>query len=223
MSSNTKYLHIKSLFKAHANPEKAEQEARYMRNQFKFYGMQTPTRRSLYKDFLKQEKKNGSIDWELLDVCYADEYREFQYLVTDYLRAFQDKLVYEDIPKILNYIKQKQRRDTIDTFDRIVGKIGLRDERVDALMLKRSQDEDFWIRRIAIDHQLNRKKQTNTKLLAQIIINNFGSDEFFINKAIGRSLREYAKTNPLWVRKFIEKYNDKMNTLSIREASKYLF
>ena len=89
-------------------------------------------------------------------------------------------------------------------------------------MLKWSKDEDFWIRRLAIDHQLCRKEKTNIELLEQIIVNNFGSDEFFINKAIGWSLRDYSKTNPDWVRNFISKYKDKMDKLSIKEASKYI-
>jgi len=37
-----------------------------------------------------------------------------------------------------------------------------------------------------------------------------------------QTLREYSKTNPEWVRNFIEKYKDKMNKLSIKEASKYI-
>ena len=46
-------------------------------------------------------------------------------------------------------------------------------------MLEWSKDEDFWVRRIAIDHQLCRKKKTNTKLLEEILVNNFGNNEFF--------------------------------------------
>ena len=101
-------------------------------------------------------------------------------------------------------------RDTIDRFDRIVGNIAFKDGRINDLMLKWSKDEDFWLRRIAIDHQLGRKDKTNTKLLEQILINNFGSDEFFINKAIGWSLRDYSKTN------------NKMDKVSLKEAYKYI-
>lgn len=94
--------------------------------------------------------------------------------------------------------------------------------RVNDLMLEWSKDEDFWLRRIAIDHQLCRKDKTNTELLEKIIVNNFGSDEFFINKAIGWGLRDYSKINPEYVRAFINKYRDQMASLSIKEASKYL-
>ena len=69
-------------------------------------------------------------------------------------------------------------------------------------MLDWSKDDDFWIRRIAIDHQLCRREKTNTELLEKIIVNNFGSNEFFINKTIGWALRDYSKTNPLWVKEF---------------------
>ncbi len=88
--------------------------------------------------------------------------------------------------------------------------------------LEWSKDNDFWVRRIAIDHQLCRKEKTNPELLEKILINNFGSSEFFINKAMGWSLRDYSKTNAEWVRNFIEKHKGKMDKLSIREASKYL-
>ena len=162
------------------------------------------------------------MDWKFLDRCYADEHREFQYLAADCLIALNNFLTYEDIPKIRKYVKEKQWWDTIDCLDRVIGNIGLRDARVDALMLEWSADEDFWVRRIAIDHQLLRKEKTNTMLLERIIVNNLGSDEFFINKAIGWSLRDYSKTDPEWVRAFLEKYGKEMDKLSIREAGKYI-
>ncbi len=189
----TKYLKIKQLFEKHRNPEKAKQEARYMRYQFSFYGLQTPERRALYKDFLKNEKKSKKIDWAFLDKCYEDEYREFQYLANDYLIAMAKYLSYNDVPKLFKYIKTKQWWDTIDKLDRIVGNIGLTDSRID-----------------------------DVELLEKIIVNNLGSDEFFINKAIGWSLRDYSKTNPQWVRDFIKKHQDKMHKLSIKEAGKYI-
>ena len=217
-----KYLYIKQLFENMQDQNQALSMAQYMKNQFVFYGIPTPQRRKLYKDFLKQEKKHKQIDWDFLDLCYQDSHREFQYLVSDYLIAMNNFLTYDDIPKIEKYIKTKQWWDTIDFLDRVIGEIGLRDSRVDDLMLEWSCDNDFWVRRIAIDHQLCRKDKTDTVLLEKILVNNFGSDELFINKAIGWTLRDYSKTNPEWVREFINKYKDKMSSLSVREASKYI-
>lgn len=217
-----KYTEVRKRFEENADPENAVKMAKYMRNRFAFYGIPTPKRKKLYRDFLKEEKRNKIIDWGFLDQCYEDEHREFQYLVTDYLSELNPLITYDDIPAIRKFIDRKQWWDTIDSLDQVIGKIGLRDERVDALMLEWSTDEDFWVRRIAIDHQLLRKDKTNTVLLEKIIVNNFGSDEFFINKAIGWSLRDYSKTDPEWVRAFLAKYGDQMNQLSIREAGKYI-
>lgn len=217
-----KYEELKRKFEESKDKENAISMAKYMRNLFSFYGIPTPKRKAVYKDFLKEEKKLEKIDWELLDQCYQDLHREFQYFVCDYLLAMNKYLTFEDIPKLKQYITKKEWWDTIDCFDSVIGEIGLRDNRVEKLMLEWSKDKDFWLRRIAIDHQLNRKEKTNKELLEQIIVNNFGSEEFFINKAIGWSLREYSKTNPTWVKEFLDKYKDKLNKLSIREASKYI-
>ena len=218
----SKYITIKQKFEENKNQEQAISMKKYMRNLFDFYGIQTSKRKAIYKDFLKEEKKNKKIDWNFLDECYNDSHREFQYLVYDYLLALNDYLTYDDIQKIKKYAKTKQWWDTIDFLDKVIGNIGLKDKKVDELMLKWSKDEDFWLRRLAIDHQLGRKEKTNTDLLKQIIINNLGSNEFFINKAIGWSLRDYSKTNPKWVKDFIQKHKDQMNKLSIKEASKYI-
>ena len=217
-----RYLELKKAFEENRDDKNAIAMSKYMRDMFKYYGIPTPMRKAIYKELLKSEKANKVIDWELLDKCYEDEYRELQYFVMDYLALMQKNLIYDDVPKIKRYIKMKQWWDTIDGFDRIIGNIAFVDNRINNLMLEWSKDEDFWIRRIAIDHQLCRKEKTNKQLLGQIIVNNFGSKEFFINKAIGWSLREYSKTDPNWVKSFVLKYEDKMDKLSIKEASKYI-
>ena len=104
----------------------------------------------------------------------------------------------------------------------IIGGIALKYPKVNDIILQWSTDENIWLRRIAIDHQILRKEKTDTELLGKIIKNNFGQTEFFINKAIGWALRDYSKTNPKWVRDFIEKNKDKMAKLSIKEGSKYI-
>lgn len=217
-----KYSEIKKIFEQKEDKENAISMSKYMRNLFKFYGLPTPKRRAIYKDFIKEEKRLKQVDWDFLDKCYEDEHREFQYLVCDYLITMNKFLKYEDVPKIKKYIKIKQWWDTIDFFDKVIGEIGTRDNRVNELMLKWSVDNDFWLRRIAIDHQLCRKENTDTELLEKILVNNFGSNEFFINKAIGWALRDYSKTDPEWVKDFINKYEDRMAGLSVKEATKYI-
>ena len=83
------------------------------------------------------------------------------------------------------------------------------------------KSENIWLKR-SNRFSAEYKEKTNTELLEQIINNNLGSNEFFINKAIGWSLREYSKTNPEWVKKFLKKYEDRLSKLSMKEASKYI-
>ncbi len=218
MKSDTIFLSMESL----KNEENAIKMAAYMRNQFPFLGVRPPERKAVCKKNFLEAKKDKTVDWEFLDDCWKSQYREMQYIVMDYLSVMQKFLTLDDVPKIKHYVKTKQWWDTIDGLDRIIGDIGLVDDRIDGLMLTWSKDEDFWVRRLAIDHQLCRKEKTNNELLEAILVNNFGSNEFFINKAIGWSLRDYSKVNPHWVRNFVEKYQDQMNHLSIREASKYI-
>ena len=138
------------------------------------------------------------------------------------MRAAQRQLPPADLSRLHRLITTKSWWDTIDFLDRIVGGIALRYPETKAVILKWSMDENIWLRRVAIDHQLLRKEKTDTALLAQILDNNLGQSEFFINKAIGWALRDYSKTNPERVRKYIENRREKMAALSIREASKYL-
>ena len=217
-----RYDEIRQRFEEKQDVKQAEKMSAYMKNQFPFYGISAVDRKKICHDMLKEEKKNPKIEWELIHQCYQDEHREMQYFAIDYLGVKQNYLCYEDIFRIEPYLRSKEWWDSIDAFDTVIGDIGLHDDRVDSLMLEWSCDEDFWVRRIAIDHQLNRKEQTRKELLGSIILNNLGSKEFFINKAIGWSLREYSKTDPAWVTAFVEKHKDQMHSLSIKEASKYI-
>lgn len=218
----SKYQTIKRLFEEKADADKAEAMAAYMKNHFRFYGIQTPERKAIIKEFLKAEKKQKTVDWAFLDACWADEHREFQYVVKDYLVAMKKWLRFDDITRIEAYVRSKQWWDSIDFLDTIIGYIGLEDKRVDELMLAWAQDENFWVRRLAINHQRGRKNLTDTDLLEKILVLNFGSDEFFINKAIGWALRDYSKSNRDWVADFVARYAKKMDPMSVREASKYL-
>ena len=206
----------------HKNEEQARQMSKYMLNKFEYIGIKTPERRKIFKNFFKEYKNEEKIDWEFVNKCWENKYREFQYIAADYLKNKKDKLTIDDIPKLKRLILKKSWWDTIDNLDMTIGALALKDSNVNKILLEWSLDENIWLKRIAIDHQLLRKEKTNTELLEKILKNNLGQTEFFINKAIGWALRDYSKTNPNWVKNFIEKNREKMAKLSIREASKYL-
>lgn len=208
-------------FKKLKNDKKAIEMSAYMKNQFAFLGISASQRKEIENKIFKSVAKEN-IDFKFTDKCYKNKYREFQYASVDYLNFKKEYLNISHIEILKNYILTKSWWDTIDHLDKIVGDIALRDERVNEILLNWSLDENIWLRRVAIDHQILRKEKTNAELLEKIIINNFNQKEFFINKAIGWSLRDYSKTNPKWVRDFIKRHKNSMNNLSIREASKYI-
>ena len=195
---------------------------KYMRNKFRFLGIKTPERRKLAKKLFKYIDKNTEIDWDFVFKCWENDFREMQYLALDYIKILQKTLLPKDITNLKKLIVSKSWWDTIDNIDLIIGQMALEFEEIDEILLEWSISENIWLRRIAIDHQLLRKENTKTEVLEKILTNNFWSDEFFINKAIGWALRDFSKTNPVWVKNFLEKYSSKMSSLSIKEASKYL-
>jgi len=207
--------------RAVANPVKATEMRAYMRDQFDFLGVPTPVRRAVSREFLRNTDK-GHVDWGFIDACWAQPEREFQYLAVDYLSACRRALTSADIPALRRLITTKSWWDTVDGLDAVVGDVVARDPGVQATMLAWSKDDNFWLRRAAIDHQLQRKTQTDVALLRQIIENNLGQTEFFVTKAIGWALRDYAKTDPDWVRAFVDANRDRLAPLSIREATKHL-
>ena len=212
---------LKKELKAVAIPNDAMAMKAYMKNKFEFLGVKTPARRKLAKVFFKQHT-DSVIDWNFINEAWNNPYRELQYVALDYLEIRKKLLTPSDLPRLKKLAQTKSWWDTVDFLDRLVGSIITRFPETKATILSWSCDEDIWLRRLAIDHQLLKKEETDTELLEKILVNNLGQTEFFINKAIGWALRDYSKTNPDWVRDFIERHQAEMATLSIREGSKYL-
>ncbi|MGY1855383.1 DNA alkylation repair protein [Modestobacter sp. SYSU DS0290] len=79
---------------------------------------------------------------------------------------------------------------------------------------------DRWLRRSAVIAQLGAKERTDTALLTEVIEANAADPEFFVRKAIGWALREHAKTDPAWVRRFLATHE--LSPLSRREAARHL-
>ncbi|HBO37946.1 MAG TPA: DNA alkylation repair protein, partial [Pasteurellaceae bacterium] len=203
MNFNKLFIELNKL----ANSEKAEQMSAYMKNQFVYLGVQTPQRRAVCKSFFKVTARE-TVDWAFIEQCWASPYRELQYAAIDYLNMIKTQLTARDIPSLHGLIIRKSWWDTIDGLDRIVGSIALNYPEVNETLLAWSRDDNFWLRRVAIDHQLLRKEKTDTALLEKILLNNLGQREFFINKAIGWILRDYSKTDPAWVCDFIERHRE---------------
>jgi len=201
----------------------AESMGKYMRDKFNFLGIRGPKRTELFKKYFPTARKTKEIDWNFIETCWNKEEREFQYAVVYYLKAMQKFLKKGDISKLKYLVVTKSWWDTVDLLSKIIGDVVNRNKELKTLMLEWSKKENnIWLRRVAILHQLSFKENVDKLLLETILEDNLSDGEFFINKVIGWALRDYSKVNPEWVRKFIEKNRSEMANLSLREAMKYL-
>ncbi len=193
-----------------------------MRDQFEYLGIKSPQFSALLKDFIKQ---NGLPPLDKLDVISRELWslpqREFQYAETSLIGRLENKLEPEFITTLEYLLVTKPWWDTVDTIaGNAVGTHFKRFPKVREKYLKKWRKSDnFWLHRTALLFQLGYKKETDFDLLCEIIQENLGSDEFFINKAIGWALRQYAWTDPKSVKKFA-KATKGLHPLSRREALK---
>ncbi|WP_276767460.1 DNA alkylation repair protein [Gemella morbillorum] len=215
-------LEIIDCLKARADNARALDMSKYMKNKFEFFGVGASVRNEIWKPYFKEAKKTKKIDWDFIEICFKHDKRECQYTAAYYLKYMKKFLVEDDIPKLKELVLTKSWWDTVDILDKVIGSIIYNNKNLNPIILEWSKDDNIWLRRVAIDHQLLRKENTDEQLLEKILINNLNHKEFFVNKAIGWALRDYSKTNPQWVRNFIEVHKENMASLSIREASKYL-
>ena len=200
----------------------AESMSKYMQDKFSFLGVRGATRTEIYKKYFPEARKTKTIDWNFVESCWNIEEREFQYVVVYYLKAMQKFLKREDISRLKYLIVTKSWWDTVDLLAKVIGSLIIRIKGYDQIMLEWSKDSNIWLRRVAILYQLSLKDKVDKQVLDEILVNNLGDSQFFINKAVGWALRDYSKYNPEWVREFIKKNKENMANLSIREASKYI-
>jgi 3-methyladenine DNA glycosylase AlkD len=214
---------LKAAFEQNANPAQAAPMKKYMRDQFDYLGIKSPELRALMKQFIAA---HGLPPIKDLDIILRDLWslpqREFQYAATGFLGRAEKELPATFIKTIETMIVTKSWWDTVDTISG--GPLGVHFRRFPNVREKHlarwRASDNFWLRRAAILFQLNYKQETDFDLLCEIIRENLGSKEFFINKAIGWSLRQYARVDPQAVKKFVK--STPLHPLSRREAMKHL-
>lgn len=214
---------LQETFEKHRSLDTARKQSAYMRDQFPFLGLSTPLRRSLQQEIFKEHKP---IDEEhLLEnslALFTLSEREYQYAAFDYLVRYQKLCTEKSLPLFENLIRHKSWWDTVDGIAaHLCGKLILRYRDLETVMQEWNQDPYLWIRRTSLLYQLQWKAQTSANTLFPLILNLAGEKDFFIRKAIGWSLREYAKTAPQPVFTFVKEHSHLLSNLSIREALKH--
>jgi 3-methyladenine DNA glycosylase AlkD len=209
-----------------AEPVKAPQMQAYMKSAMPYRGVATPPRRMLMKDLLGARAPVDRATWEATVLALWDDaaYREERYAAVDICahrstRAWQDAAT---VPLYEHFIVTGAWWDHVDAVAaHLVGPILRSDPSGAKPTIRRwVTDRDRWLRRSAIIVQLRAGRATDTRLLAAAIEPNVGDSDFFIRKGIGWALREYAKTDPQWVRAFVATHE--LSPLSRREATRHL-
>ena len=212
-----------TLFQENANPTQAGPMKKYIRDQFEYLGIKSPQFKVLFRNFINEHGLPPLSDLDLIvrDLWSLPE-REFQYLAVGFVGRLENQLSSTFVGTIEFMIIHKSWWDTVDS---IAGDtVGIHFRRFpdirEKYLSKWRISDNFWLRRTTILFQLNYKKETDFDLLCEIIRENLDSKEFFINKAIGWSLRQYARVNPKAVKKFVQA--TPLHPLSRREAMKHL-
>ncbi|MGM0379595.1 MAG: DNA alkylation repair protein [Bacillota bacterium] len=206
-----------------ANKNYSKKQSKYMRNKFEFFGTKANERR---KAVNKYKSKNNRPKYEninqIIKELWEKDEREFQYFAMELLEKYSKEFE-EEIIILLEYmIKNKSWWDTIDRISKkLVGKYFEKfPKNKNDIIEKWINSGNIWLQRTTILFQLAYKEDTDVDLLFNIIKRLKDIDEFFIQKAIGWALREYSKTDPKAVKKFIE--NNTLSNLSKREGSKFI-
>ncbi len=209
-----------------ADAQRAQPMRAYMLDQFAFLGIHAAPRRQALRTL------PGLKDWTapallaLAEALWALPEREFQYAAVDLLAKYHRQL---DLQSLSSLIVLAQRKSWWDSVDALAGVVG------DILLLARKQGHDgqhtmesclghsnLWVRRVAMLHQLGWKEQTDESRLLRYALHLAGEPDFFIRKATGWALRDYARTRPDAVRAFLAQHGQAFSGLTRREAGKHL-
>ncbi len=215
--------HLRADLMVFQNEEKIIAMENYMKNHFSFLGITAQPRNTVQKVHFSDWKINLSLEekWQLIFFLFQEKEREFQYIAIDFLNRFPSKDIYEsDIDRIEQLIQHKSWWDSVDNIaSNFLGKYAVKfpiqmRERIKKWM----ESENLWLQRSCLIFQLKFGIKTDFSLLTSLILELKYHQNFFIQKAIGWSLRQFAKFEPEKVKEFV--LRNEISGLAYREALK---
>ncbi|WND38808.1 DNA alkylation repair protein [Streptomyces sp. BB1-1-1] len=211
---------LTAVYAAAADPERAVALRAYMKDVAPFLGLTSPVRRSLSRTVLEGLPRPGESDCAAVALrCWRLPEREYHYFAVDLLRRYVTHCSSGFLPVVRHLLTTVPWWDTVDLLSaHVVGGLVAADRDLTADMDAWSADEDRWLVRAALLHQLRYRERTDTDRLFGYCLHQSGHGDFFVRKAIGWCLREYAKTDPDAVRAFVTEHRQRLAPLSVREA-----
>jgi 3-methyladenine DNA glycosylase AlkD len=210
------------------DPVRAAGQQAYMKSAMPFRGVRLPELRRVCRPLFVAHPMRGRDEWEHAVRLLWDgaAHREERYAAID-LTGHQLYRSYQDLAALPLYehmIVTGAWWDHVDPLasDRIGPMLRAFPAELAPVLRTWAVDDDVWRRRTSIIAQLGSTTDTDVALLADCIVANLDHRDFFVRKAIGWALRQYARTDPGWVRAFVDSHADRMSALSRREATKHL-
>ena len=163
---------IKKIFAANANATKAKGAKAYLLNQFEFYGIQTPLRRKLSKEFYKANpiKDHNELSF-IVKACFEEPQRELHYFAIELLGYHKKLWSKQTLPLIEWMITHYSWWETVDsTNTHVISKFFLQfPEYIESYTYKWNRNDNKWLKRMSILFQLTYRDKTNTALLTEYI------------------------------------------------------
>ena len=212
---------VRAVLRGAARPELAGPMQAYMKSATPYLGVRVPAMRALTRAEAKLRPFATTAD--LIDTVVglwrAADYREERYAAIALLDTPAARRLRE--PALLETLRELIRTgawwDYVDELAHRVGDLLLGwPAEVRPALLTWAQSDDRWLRRASIICQLGARDRVDLELLTVAIESSIGESDFFLRKAIGWALRDYARTDPAWGQSFADTHE--LSPLSRREA-----
>jgi len=209
---------------AAADPERAAGMQAYMKSTMPYYGIRLPQVRAICREVLDGEAMTCD-EWKgtIVGLWRGARRREERYAAMYMLtmRRHAGCLSPRDMPMLGELVVSGAWWDHVDELAMVIGDLLRKHpKQMRPVMRRWSTDPDLWKRRVSIICQLKFKRETDLELLYANIEPNLGDRDFFIRKAIGWALRQYAWTDPKEVARYVRAHEKQLSGLSKREALK---
>lgn len=217
--------HLEELFEQYRNAKRAETAKAYMKGNFPFIGMRTELRRTTQKGWVDSLKhmEDRSVRWEIIRALWNKEERDYHYVAIDYLNSWPKKYFSEaDAANLEWMLGENSWWDSVDAIaSNYLGRWArIYPEKARETFEKWRYNDSFWLQRSCLIYQLKYKDEADSAYLEDLIRQMNSNKEFFIQKAIGWSLRQLSKYKQEEVIRILA--NNPIKGLALREASKYL-
>ena len=216
---------VRAALRGAARPELAGPMQAYMKSATPYLGVRVPAMRALTRAEAKLRPFATTADLidTVLGLWRAADYREERYAAIALLDTPAARRLRE--PALLETLRELIRTgawwDYVDELAHRVGDLLLGwPAEVRPALLTWAQSDDRWLRRASIICQLGARDRVDLELLTVAIESSIGESDFFLRKAIGWALRDYARADPAWVQSFADTHE--LSPLSRREALRHL-